>query len=102
MSQLVIIKLVVMKIITLPPTRDGWSSLFVQLLQQLEDINSSSLPVLDKALKACEVCSTQLLALRKTLESHPFTDEGEEAFFFKSVKPRFHCYFIYWNKVFQI
>lgn len=91
-----------MKMIILPPTRDDWTLLFAQLLERLEEINASQWPIMDKALKACEICNTQLFELRKTIVSFPFKDEHEEIYFFKFVKPRFHCYFIYWNKVFNV
>jgi hypothetical protein len=77
-----------------------------RLYEKMEDrirlIQQEGFPLLKEFSQCINVCQETLQELRFHFEQHPPKDVKEEIEFFKEVKPKFYCQFIYYVKVFQI
>jgi len=79
-----------------------WQQLYIdfqyELSRHIKEIND----VVARSELCVSVSISCLAKLKDAIKEYSFTDRDEEIFFFKYVKPRFHHYFIFYNKVLNI
>ncbi|WP_262245831.1 RteC domain-containing protein [Parapedobacter soli] len=69
--------------------------LYSGMTEQLESINGTLKDSLANLTDSLSCIAATIQHLRQYLRAHPFTDDGDEIYFFKYTKPRFYCWHIY-------
>ncbi|WP_276348951.1 RteC domain-containing protein [Daejeonella sp. JGW-45] len=76
--------------------------LYAQMEAQLENINGSLKEAIQNLTESLFCITTTLNHLKKFIQEHPFKDPEDEIDFFKNIKPRFYCWYIYVIELYQI
>lgn len=76
--------------------------LYVQMETQLENINGSLKESVQNLTESLYCITTALGVLKKFIKEHPFKDSTAEIDFFKKVKPKFYCWYIYVVELYHI
>jgi|GEM_PF-1721384 len=71
--------------------------LYMEMLEKLSGCNDGSEDRLLLAEKCVQVAADYISRLRSWVDERPFSSEEEEVFFFKRIKPRFHCQLLFYQ-----
>ena len=71
------------------------TKLYSQMEAQLENINGSLKEAVQNLTESLYCITTTLALLKKFVREHPFEDSEAEIEFFKNIKPKFYCWYIY-------
>lgn len=78
------------------------ADLYQQMKADLEDLNNSTVSKKQMLKDAIFIVQKYLDQLKALLEANPFEDEEEEIWFFKTEKPRFYRWLIFYTELFAI
>lgn len=78
------------------------ADLYQQMKADLEDLNNSTMPKNQMLKDAILIVQKYLAQLKALVEANSFKDEEEEIWFFKTEKPRFYRWLIFYTELFAI
>lgn len=78
------------------------ADLYQQMKADLEDLNNSTLPKNQILKDAILIVQKYLAQLKALVDANPFKCEEEEIWFFKTEKPRFYRWLIFYTELFAI
>jgi hypothetical protein len=70
-------------------------TIYAELEDELEQIKGSMQKSVKKLSDSIFVVTGKMNVLRKFVSDHPFETQDEEIHFFKHIKPRFYCWYVY-------
>lgn len=76
--------------------------LYTQMEVQLENINGSLNEAIQNLTESLYCITATLNLLKQLIKEHPFEDSDAEINFFKKIKPRFYCWYIYVVELYNI
>jgi len=78
------------------------ADLYQQMKADLEDLNNSTVPKNQMLKDAILIVQKYLDQLKALVDANPFSCEEEEIWFFKTEKPRFYRWLIFYTELFAI
>src|SRR5689334_14011982 len=78
------------------------ADLYQQMKAEFEDLNNSTMPKNQMLKDAILIVQKYLAQLKALVEANPFKGEEEEIWFFKTEKPRFYRWLIFYTELFAI
>jgi hypothetical protein len=83
-------------------TMESVNSLYQQLAQQLEQIETEKTDVLEIAKLSYQAVEASMIKLKAFITAYTFKESSEEVYFFKELKPKFYSRLIYYIRLFEI